>query len=200
MRRLHELTWLTRKNRMRTFRFRIYAVAVASLLLASMFVRADDDFTWNHRATRGTVTLTANPLDAASRTAFYLARGFSEETIRPYAKACGFSFGMHNNGSGMLATQLPDWYFIGADGRRIAPRLPETWDADWEKAGVPQAARIAFRWAQFQTAITFQPGDWIMGMTTLEKSPSAPFSLVARYRDDKGIHEIVLDRLSCAQD
>lgn len=185
---------------MRTFRFRIHAAAITSLLLASMLVRADDDFTWKHHATRGTVTLTATPLGAASRTAFYLARGFSEETIRPYAKACGFSFGMQNNGSGMLATQLADWYFIGAEGQRIAPRLPEAWDAVWEQAGVPQAARIAFRWAQFQTEITFQPGDWIMGMTTLEESPAAPFRLVARYRDDKGNHEIVLDRLSCAQD
>jgi hypothetical protein len=187
------------KNCLRKFRSRIHVAAVASLLPASMFVHADD-FTWNHRATQGAVTLTANPLDSAARTAFYLARGFSEESIRPYATACGFSFGMHNNGSVVLSTRLPEWYFIGADGRRVAIRLPEAWDADWEQAGVSQAARIAFRWSQFQTEITFQPGDWIMGMATLEESPSAPFRLVARYRDEKGNHELVLDRLSCAQD
>lgn len=185
---------------MRKFRARIHVGVAASLLLASIFVLAEDDFTWNRRATQGTVTLTANPLDAASRTAFYLARGFSEETIRPYARACGFSFGMRNDGPGMLSIQLPDWHFIGADGQRIAPRLPEAWDADWEQSGVAQAARIAFRWSQFQTEITFQPGDWIMGMMTLEESPAAPFRLVARYRDEKGNHELVLDRLSCAQD
>ena len=77
---------------------------------------------------------------------------------------------------------------------------PEAWDAQWEKAGVSQTARIAFRWAQFQADNTFEPGDWIMGMATLESVPTAPFRLIARYHDNKGDHEIVLDKLECARD
>jgi len=70
---------------------------------------------------------------------------------------------------------------------------------EWVKSGVSEAARIAFRWAQFQSENTFEPGDWIMGMATLEVPLSGTFRLVARYRDDKGNHEIVLDKLSCAK-
>ncbi|MBU0752951.1 MAG: hypothetical protein KJ787_03915 [Gammaproteobacteria bacterium] len=164
---------------------------------------ADGDIAWQHRVRQDAVTLTANPLGTASRTAFYIGRGFTEAAIQPYALACGFSFGMQNGGRHALATRLADWYAVGADNRRIKLRLPESWSAEWAKAGVPPAARIAFKWAQFQADNTFEPGDWIMGMATLETAPVAPFRIVARYQvagNHKENHEIVLDKLACAND
>ena len=166
----------------------------------SLPVRAEGDIEWRHRATQGAVTLTANPLGLASRTAFYTARGFAAEAIRPYAQACGFSFGMQNGGTASLSTRLADWRAIGADGRAVRVRLPGEWDLQWAKAQVPEAARIAFRWAQFQAENTFDVGDWIMGMATLEAPLSGTFHLIARYHDEKGDHEIVLDKLACARD
>lgn len=179
----------------------LLACAFLLAALAAAPLRAEDDIAWQHRVTQDGVTLTANSLGTASRAAFYLARGFTESTLQPYARACGFSFGLRNRGTATLATRLTDWHAVGADGRQIALRLPEAWDAQWEKAGVPQAARIAFRWAQFQTENIFEPGDWIMGMVTLETPPPAPFRLIARYHNNKGDHEeIVLDKLECAHD
>lgn len=161
---------------------------------------AEGEIEWRFQARQGDVALTANPTDQASRSAFYGARGFAADTIRPYAQVCGFSFGMQNGGQQVLTTRLADWTVIDSGGRRIPLRLPEAWDAQWEKAGVPPSARIAFRWAQFQSENTFEPGDWIMGMATFESLPTAPFRLIARYRDHKGNHEIVLDKLECARD
>jgi hypothetical protein len=183
-----------------TWRIVLLAGLTAVAIPAARADEPADDTEWRHRASHRAVTLTANPLGTASRMAFYAARGFTKAAVRPYAQACGFSFGMQNGGSSALSTRLTDWHAIGADGRAIRLRLPEAWDAAWEKAGVPQAARIAFHWAQFQAENVFEPGDWIMGMATLEAPPSAPFRLVARYRDDKGNHEIVLDKLACAHD
>ena len=177
---------------------------LASTILLSAFVaapvHAEDDIAWSHSATQGAVTLTANPLGTESRTAFYSARGFTAETIRPYAKACGLSFGMQNHGTATLVTRLAEWHAIGADGKRISLHLPEAWDAQWGKAGVPQPARIAFKWAQFQAENTFEPGDWIMGMATLEYVPTPSFRIIARYHDNKGEHEIILDKLECSRD
>lgn len=170
------------------------------LALPSFGTTAADAIELRHLATLQGVTLTVNPLDAASRTAFYLARGFTAAALRPYIAACGFSFGMQNAGSGMVRARLADWHAVGADGKRIALRLPETWDADWQKAGVTRAARIAFKWAQFQAENVLDPGDWIMGMATLNSEPKPPFRLVARYQDNKGDHELVLDKLECARD
>lgn len=155
---------------------------------------------WRHRSSQGGVTLTANPLGALSRKAFYESRGFRGEQIEPYASACGFSFGVQNGSTRAISTRLRDWHAVGADGRQVALRLPESWDAEWEQAAVPQPARIAFRWAQFQAENRFEPGDWIMGMATLAAPLQGEFRIVARYRDKKGEHEIVLDRLACARD
>ncbi len=186
---------------MATSFLRLLAFLPPCMALAAPAVHAaEGDIEWRYRKTQAAVTFTANPLSSTSRTAFYAARGFSVAAIQPYAQACGFSFGMQNNGATPLVTRLTDWYAVGADGQRIALHLPETWDTAWGKAGVPQAARIAFRWAQFQAENSFEAGDWIMGMATLEMPPSGPFRLVARYHDNMGNHEIVLDNLTCSND
>ncbi|MDP2812023.1 MAG: hypothetical protein Q8O34_17925 [Rhodocyclaceae bacterium] len=175
---------------------------VALLLSAASCLpaRADGDSEWRHRATQGAVTLSANPLGLASRTAFYTARGFAAEAIRPYAQACGFSFGMQNGGTTTLSTRLAEWRAVGVDGRAVRLRLPAEWDRQWARAHAPEAARIAFRWAQFQAENVFEAGDWIMGMATLEAPLPGMFRLIARYHDEKGDHEIVLDKLACARD
>lgn len=168
------------------------------LVTLALPVAAQEGVDMRHLVRQGAVALGANPLPAAARTAFYAARGFSAAAIRPYAQACGFSFGMQNGGGSALRTRLADWHAVGADGQHVALHPPADWDARWEKAGVPQAARIAFKWAQFQAENVFAPGDWIMGMATLAARPAAPFRLVARYRDARGDHEIVLEQLACA--
>lgn len=181
----------------RNLRLHVCAALLAGISLQG---RADGDIEWRHQARHDNVVLTANPQAPAPLSAFYAARGFAAETIRPYANLCGFSFGMRNGGPIAILTRLTDWSVVDAKGHRISFRLPESWDADWILANLPQSARIAFRWAQFQTENRFEPGDWIMGMATLESVPSAPFSLIARYHDNKGDHEIVLDKLECAHD
>jgi hypothetical protein len=186
-------------------RLHVFAALLAGL---SLHGHADDDIAWRHQARQGDVVLTANSQAPAALSAFYAARGFSAETIRPYADSCGFSFGMRNGGPIAIQTRLADWRVVDARGRKIGFRLPESWDADWTHVKVSESARIAFRWAQFQTENSFEPGDWIMGMATLASAPTEPFRLIARYRAthrsnegvNEEIHEIVLDQLSCARD
>ncbi|OHC67497.1 MAG: hypothetical protein A3H93_01865 [Rhodocyclales bacterium RIFCSPLOWO2_02_FULL_63_24] len=173
---------------------------LALLVGVSLSARADGDIEWRHRATQGAVTLSANPIGTAARRSFYTARGFAAETIRPYALACGFSLGMKNSGAATLSTRLADWRAVGADGRAVRLRLPAEWDQQWASTHVPEAARIAFRWAQFQAENIFDAGDWIMGMATLEAPLPGSFRLVALYHDEKGDHEIVLDKLACNHD
>ncbi|MCX7148250.1 MAG: hypothetical protein NTY05_02390 [Rhodocyclales bacterium] len=175
-------------------------VLLATLAMLAGAGRADEDIEWRHRVMQGAVTLSANPMGIAARTAFYSARGFAAETIRPYAQACGFSLSLQNGGAVALSTRLADWHAIGADGRPVRLRLPSEWDIQWARAQVPEAARIAFRWAQFQAENIFEPGDWIMGMATLEAPLPDGFRLIARYHDEKGDHEIVLDQLACSRD
>lgn len=175
-------------------------VLLATLVLLAPACRADEDIEWRYRVTNGTVALSANSLDAASRTAFYVARGFASDVIRPYTQTCGFSFAMKNLGSAILNTRLAEWRAISEDGQSAGMRLPIEWDRRWVTAQVSEAARIAFRWAQFQAENTFEPGDWIMGMATLDAPLSGSFRLTARYHDGKGVHEITLNNLVCNRD
>lgn len=178
-------------------------LVILLIAITAAVALADGGIEWRHRATQSGVSLTANPLGAEQRTAFYLARSFSAENIQPYTQTCGFSFGLQNGGPRTLVTHLSDWRAVGADGKTVLLRLPETWDADWQAADLSPAARIAFRWAQFQSTNRFEPGDWIMGMASFATPPVAPFRLIARYRHLEGNqtdHEIILDQLACAQD
>ena len=160
----------------------------------------DGDIRWQHRAQPDKVSLMANPLGTAARLSFFEGRGFSAAVIRPYAQACGFSFGMLNEGTETVTAELGSWRAVDADGREIAFRLPEEWADGWRQAAVSEPARIAFRWAQFQVANRLAPGDWIMGMATLKAVARSPLRVVARYRDNRGEHEIQLDNLRCADD
>ena len=147
-------------------------------------------------AAQAQVTLSATPLTREQVSAFYIARGFSATAIAPYAQACVLSFEFRNAGRSALRYSLADWQ--AEDGIRIRP-IAE-WDAAWQKDDIPHAARIAFRWAQFPAQQEFEAGDWIMGMAALSRRPSGQFRILARYHDDKGHHEIVLDPVSCAND
>lgn len=144
-------------------------------------------------STTAQVVLTVKPLSREQTLAFYTARGFSVTTIAPYAKACVIGFTFRNDGPTALRFRLADW----RAGTEVRFRPLTDWDAAWEKNGVPQAARIAFRWAQFPPEQEFETGDWIMGMAALERRITGSFRVTARYSDNKGEHEIVSDAVKC---
>lgn len=176
----------------------VFLKGMASMVIASGC--AADDGAWSHGGQHGSVSLGVKPLPRSWRSAFYVNRGFSSQVISPYAAACGFSFGMRNEGTATVETRLKEWRAVDAAGKEIRFRLPESWDVEWERADVPPSARIAFHWAQFQSENTFEPGDWIMGMATLAAMPQRPFRLIANYRDSRGEHEIHIEQLDCAPD
>ena len=142
---------------------------------------------------QGGANLHAKPLSREQLLAFYTARGFSSAAIAPYAQACVLGFNFGNAGTTTLRFRLADWR--AEDGTRFRP--PDDWDSVWAQAGVAQAARIAFRWAQFPPEQEFAAGDWIMGMAALERRIAGPFRVIARYTDDKGEHEITSDAVRC---
>lgn len=144
-------------------------------------------------AAQAQVTLSAAPLTQEQVSAFYIARGFSASAIAPYAQACVLSFEFRNGGRSSVHFRLADWQ----TGEGIGFRPLADWDTAWEKHGVAAAARTAFRWSQFPPEREFEAGDWIMGMAALARRPPGQFSLIARYHDHTGYHEIHIDQLSC---
>lgn len=150
---------------------------------------------WN--AALDGVEIKVSALQREQTAAFYQARGFAAETVAAYAAACGFAFELRNAGRNSVRLRLADWRAEDKGGAARF-RRPDEWDAEWERRGVAEPARIAFRWAQFQAEQEFAPGDWIMGMAALERRIAGPFRLVLRFKTGKRQHEIAIDNLRCA--
>lgn len=146
-------------------------------------------------AAQAEVTLAVKPVAADFLAAFYVARGFSAEAAAVYARECVLGFTFKNDGAAALRVDLADWTAGG--GVRLRPR--EQWEQEWERRGVAKPARIAFRFAQFPPQQEFEPGDWIMGMATLEHRIPGPFRIAARYSDARGHHEFTSNAVTCPE-
>lgn len=132
--------------------------------------------------------------------AFFLGRGFGPEHAGLIAGHCVFQAVLRNHGPGApIEVDLHDWSSQGPAGNR-RPRPDRDWQATWAKREIPEAARIAFRWALFPGKHRFEPGDWLMGMILFDHRPGAVFDLTLRWREGGATRQATLPDLQCAGD
>ncbi len=131
--------------------------------------------------------------------AFFTARGFDQAAAEAYAQACVFQTVLRNESAATIATHPADWR-AHAGKERLAPKLDKDWLPEWKKRGLPESARIAFRWAQFPAGQTFEPGDWNQGMTAFALPRRAGFDLVVQWRENGQIRKNILKGVKCAED
>jgi hypothetical protein len=130
---------------------------------------------------------------------FYLARGFDAGSVELLAAgACVFQTVLRNESArGAIEFSLADWRSVSAAGERPL-KLEADWQKDWEKRGVPRAARTAFRYALYPTRHRYDIGDWNMGMTTYALPLGSRFDLRFVWREDNKRREAVLAGVRCA--
>lgn len=138
--------------------------------------------------------------------AFYQARGFSREAAERYASQCVFMTVVRNIGNAPIRHRLADWRYV-ATGQPPRPiRGKAEWESLWRQQGVPEPARIAFTWAQFPTAQTFEPSDWNQGMTAYSVPRGEVFDLHFAWRTLDGrnpggsVHRGMLEQVRCADE
>jgi hypothetical protein len=152
--------------------------------------------TWETRAHGVALRLTQILPDQAR--AFYLSRGFAAEDAELYATACVFMTVLRNDAApGALDFRLADWE-VRVRGERRALRPVEDWLALWRQRGVPEPARIAFRWAQFPPEQEYERGEWNQGMLAVGLPPGERFDLAARWQVAGKTYEGVLTDVRCA--
>jgi len=172
-------------------------VPLAGLFLVAAASAQTDAAANALRAEAHGVSLAVTPLTRSQKTAFFMARGFKEKEIEAYARACGFSFTFENRERAAVALLLATW--TAETERELVRFTPLSgWDADWDRLGIAQPARIAFRWAQFPAEHEFARGDWIMGMANLERPPQGKFRIVARFVEGGKTLELPVDGVACA--
>lgn len=162
--------------------------------------RGDPDtgaLTWEARAHGVTLSLTQILPDQAR--AFYINRGFPPEAAERYASACVYMTVLRNDTApGEVSFRLAEWSVRGEHGTRPPPAV-ETWMAQWRALGLSEAARIAFRWAQFPPEQEYAVGEWNQGMLATELPPGARFDLIARWTVAGERYEGKLENVVCAR-
>lgn len=132
---------------------------------------------------------------------FYLARGFDTESVELLAAgACVFQTAFRNESvPGAIEFSLADWRIVTAAGEKPLKLEPE-WQQEWERRGVPAAARAAFRFALYPARHRYETGDWNMGMTTYALTPGSRFDLRFVWREHGQRHEALLTGVRCARE
>lgn len=152
--------------------------------------------TWETQADGVALRLTQILPDQAR--AFYLNRGFGGADAERYATACVFMTVLRNDAApGVVSFQRDDWRVRVHGVSRRVPSVEE-WLALWQRRGLSDAARIAFRWAQFPPEQEYARGEWNQGMLATGLRPGTVFDLVAHWQVDGKPYEGVLKNVRCA--
>jgi hypothetical protein len=129
--------------------------------------------------------------------AFYVARGFDLADADIFAAACVYMTVLRNDTApGELDFRLADWEIRYEGEIRNLPPL-EDWLNQWSARGVPDAAKLAFRWAQFPSEQSYAPGEWNQGMLATGLPPGSRFDMIARWRIADQTYEGRLDDVRC---
>lgn len=179
------------------------AVAAIGLLTVTSVLAAPERIdpatgaaTWELRSAGVTLSLTQLLPDQVR--AFYVNRGFDLADAEVFATACVYMAVMRNQAAdGVISFRQADWEVHTGDGPRPIPTV-ESWLDQWEARGVPQAARLAFRWAQLPPEQHYAPGEWNQGMLATGLPPASRFDLIARWSLVGETHEERLKDVRCA--
>jgi hypothetical protein len=129
--------------------------------------------------------------------AFYVARGFDLADADVYAGACVYMTVLRNDTApGELDFRLSEWEIQHHEEVLALPPLDD-WLAQWAARGVPDSARLAFRWAQFPSEQSYAPGEWNQGMLATGLPPGGRFDLIARWTIADQTYEGRLDDVRC---
>lgn len=134
--------------------------------------------------------------------AFFQGRGFSAAESDRLAAACVFQAVVRNRATSgpPVTVALADWRVLTAGEPPRAPRVAAAWIEEWGDPGLARAQRLALRWALLPAEQRYAPGDWNMGMLTLDLPAGATFDLVPRWRHDAQAGESTLPGMRCAEE
>lgn len=153
--------------------------------------------TWETRTHGVTFSLTQILPDQAR--AFYLNRGFQPADAELYATACVYMTVLRNDAApGEVSYRLADWRLV-AGGQERPPRAVDDWMSVWQARALPEAARIAFRWAQFPPEQEYAQGEWNQGMLTAGVPAGSQFDLMVRWTAAGKTYEGKLENVRCAR-
>jgi len=132
--------------------------------------------------------------------AFFVGRGFTLKQVEPYATSCVFMTVLRNDDApGRIHFVRDNWSIVSGDNSS-PPEKTSRWLQKLKKHKVKNSALIAFRWAQFPSEQTYEPGgDWNQGMLSAGLAADSRFDIIARWDIAGKSFATKLKGVSCAK-
>ena len=128
---------------------------------------------------------------------FYLSRGFKLDAANRYTTTCVYKSVLRNDATeGVMEVHLRDWQIV-VGGKTLPYKIEPDWQKEWSKMSVSRSARIAFKWSQFRPVQTFNPGDWLQGMSNVDLKPNTRFDINLVWKRNGKTYHGVLKNVEC---
>jgi hypothetical protein len=123
--------------------------------------------------------------------AVFGSKGFTPEMLEKLSEYCFFGTVVRNSGQGPVTMRVADWFARTPDGRDQPLKTKTEWIADWASAGVP------FKWLMLADDVTFEPGDWLQGFSSVKLARGSRFDLHYSWTVEGQRHEAVIADVEC---
>lgn len=185
----------------------IARVWAAWLLLSTVDANAVDDIAMAPGERREVheqgLTVSLTPRTPDQLYAFYLARGFPDNSLREITRRCFLTVGLRNERNDIVWLEPGQWQFIDSHGHKHARIARSQWNALWGRLGLAPAQRATFGWTQLPEQRDLQPGERAGGNVSIAPLGSM-FTLETRFAtgaDKRGpLLRVRFDKLSCPTD
>ncbi len=148
------------------------------------------------------VELKFTPRTPNQMSAFYEARGFPDEMIKPLHEQCFITVRVTNTGQQVAWLDMSNWRF-SVNGKPLRRYHRNDWLEKWKRMEMPAAHRSTFRWTLIPELLDYQPGESEGGNIILPRV-KGPIRLHAEFvtgQDRKGPPvKLDFDNLKCIED
>ena len=124
--------------------------------------------------------------------AVYDSRGLPKKLIDGILEYCVFGTIIKNESDNDVSYNVADWRYFTKDGKEHRVKTKSQWLKEWEAMGV------GYRWSILADNLTFAPGDWIQGFTTVTVQPGDPFDFNYKWTYAGKKYEYTLKGIRCA--
>lgn len=124
--------------------------------------------------------------------AVYASRDLPKVVLDGIRKYCVFGTVARNETDGELSYRVADWRYVTPGGKARSLKTKSEWLDEWRRHDVD------YGWSILPDDITFDPGDWAQGFTTVKLPPGSRFDLIYSWSHHGRTHTGRLNGLACA--
>lgn len=124
--------------------------------------------------------------------AVYASRDLPTVVLDGIRQYCVFGTVARNETDAELSYRVADWRYSVSGGKQYPLKTKSEWLAEWRRHGVD------YGWSILPDDISFDPGDWAQGFTTVKLPAGSRFDLLYSWSHHGKTYINRLENLSCA--